>query len=101
MDLGIGGYANAFNSLAVGCGDIIATVVLIELPQPYFTACEVLGKNGILNISQGSFYIAEFLVVKSAAVVVLIVFTSIYLSVYTHKCTFLLYTINCVMLLIV
>lgn len=44
MDLRIGGYANVFNRLAVGCGNIIATVVLIELPQPYFTVCEVLGK---------------------------------------------------------
>lgn len=44
MDLRIAGYANVFNRLVVGCGNIIATVVLIELTQPYFTACEWLGK---------------------------------------------------------
>lgn len=44
MDLRIGGYANVFNGLGVSCGNVIATVVLIKLPQPYFTVCEVLGK---------------------------------------------------------
>lgn len=43
MDLRIGGYVNVFNRLAAGCGNIIATVVLIELSQPYSTLCEVLG----------------------------------------------------------
>lgn len=40
LDLKISSYVNVFNRLAVGCGNISATAVLIEYPHFLIALCE-------------------------------------------------------------